>query len=689
MRGDLEAGTRTTLPLLLSAGLVMAIGAAAGRLAAADSPPDHPDADRFMVVDCLLPGQIRNLGSRMTYLSRRRPVRTTVSDCEIRGGEYVAFDRANYATALKVWLPMAQEGDPEAQTHVGEIYEKGLGIQADYAVAAAWYRKAAEQGYSRAQINLGYLYESGLGVERDLAEAMNWYRRASGLTEGDLEFVSSVEAADRRAAQVEREQLRAQVESLRAEIQRSKAALATQQGALAEAQGELEVLRARAASAQAGTAQAESLQEDLLSREARLQAQRREIASLQETITRLEAERTRYDRVNRDPVAAVPVGPTIEIIDPPLAATRGTPSIKLRSAVDQVEIIGRVSAPQDLLTFKVNDQPQDLAQNGLFTARVPVTGAQTPVNVVAIDRSGQRSAVDFLVLPEPGARPAGQPAAADPRVPRGVRFGRYHALVIGNNNYRHLPRLETARNDARAVAELLRRHYGFETTLLLDADRYTILSNLIALKDRLGEQDNLLIYYAGHGELDSTGTQGHWLPIDAEPDSAENWLSNVDVTDLLSIFPVKHILVVADSCYAGTLTRSTVARLQPGLEGDKRRKWYEVMAETRVRAVLSSGGVKPVLDAGGGGHSVFAGAFLEVLQDNDGLLEGFNLFREVQGRVSRRAQAFRVEQDPQYAPLKFAGHEGGEFFFVPAGAATGELRKPTGDRLLAALPPAP
>src|SRR5688572_17676529 len=62
------------------------------------------NAEDLLIVDCLLPGQIRKLGRQATYLSARRPVRTTQADCEIRGGEFVSYDRANYQTALKVWL---------------------------------------------------------------------------------------------------------------------------------------------------------------------------------------------------------------------------------------------------------------------------------------------------------------------------------------------------------------------------------------------------------------------------------------------------------------------------------------------------------------------------------------------------------------------------------------------------------
>ncbi len=157
------------------------------------------NADDLYVVDCLLPGQIRKLGQLATYLTARRPIKTTAIDCEIRGGEYVAYDRASYATSLKVWLPKAQAGDAEAQTNVGEIYEKGLGLSPDYPMAAEWYRKAAEQGNSRAQINLGFLYEKGLGVPQDRSKAMEWYRKSSGLEASSIPYATTLETVQQGA----------------------------------------------------------------------------------------------------------------------------------------------------------------------------------------------------------------------------------------------------------------------------------------------------------------------------------------------------------------------------------------------------------------------------------------------------------------------------------------------------------
>jgi hypothetical protein len=130
------------------------------------------------------------MGRTITWVGRPRAVKQTISDCEILGGQYVLFDRANYDTALAVWKVAADQGDPTAQTYVGEIFERGLGRAPDYATAAQWYRKAAMQGFARAQFRLGALYEKGLGVQRDPVAALDWYRQAAGLQKDKIVYLS-------------------------------------------------------------------------------------------------------------------------------------------------------------------------------------------------------------------------------------------------------------------------------------------------------------------------------------------------------------------------------------------------------------------------------------------------------------------------------------------------------------------
>ena len=101
-----------------------------------------------------------------------------------------------------------------------------------------------------------------------------------------------------------------------------------------------------------------------------------------------------------------------------------------------------------------------------------------------------------------------------------INRGVYRALIIGNNQYRNFSTLATAVNDARETDKVLREKYGFKTKLLLNADRYTILAALNELRETLDADDNLLIYYAGHGDRDRRDEEiSYWLGVDADPHS--------------------------------------------------------------------------------------------------------------------------------------------------------------------------
>ena len=268
--------------------------------------------------------------------------------------------------------------------------------------------------------------------------------------------------------------------------------------------------------------------------------------------------------------------------------------------------------------------------------------------------------------PPAPARPPQAAASTPPSVPakpavpadqRPMDFGRYHALVIGNNAYTDLSPLKTAINDATAVADLLRTAYGFAVTLLTNATREETIAALDSLRAALTEQDNLLIYYAGHGVLDTGEERGYWLPVNAQPGSRIHWISNTTITDALKAMAAKHVLVVADSCYSGTLARG-IDVVQPS-STTERGTYLARIAQKRSRTVLTSGGLEPVADSGGGEHSVFAKVFLTVLQDNPDVLDGQQLFGLI-----RRPVILNAAQVPEYTDMRYAGHEGGDFLFV-------------------------
>jgi len=90
-----------------------------------------------------------------------------------------AAQSGDFATALREWKPLAEQGYAAAQFNLGLIYANGQGVTQDYAEAVKWYRKAAEQGDAAAQYNLGLMYRQGRGITQDYAEAVNWYRKAA------------------------------------------------------------------------------------------------------------------------------------------------------------------------------------------------------------------------------------------------------------------------------------------------------------------------------------------------------------------------------------------------------------------------------------------------------------------------------------------------------------------------------
>jgi hypothetical protein len=252
------------------------------------------------------------------------------------------------------------------------------------------------------------------------------------------------------------------------------------------------------------------------------------------------------------------------------------------------------------------------------------------------------------------------PSVTTPQAPSDMSqsgFGDYYALVIGNNDYQNITRLKTAVKDARAVAKMLRDSYKFNVTLLINATRSDLFTAFSKLRRKLQTSDNLLIYYAGHGIMDKQTQRGYWLPVDAQRSIKSNWVANEDITSELKAIAAKHVLIVADSCYSGTLTRSLdMGSMRVG----GLKEWVDRMAQRRSRTVLTSGGLEPVLDAGGGGHSVFAQAFLNTLRENKTAIDMDSLYETIRRRV-----VLNADQTPLYSDIRFVGHDDGDFIFVP------------------------
>ena len=250
-----------------------------------------------------------------------------------------------------------------------------------------------------------------------------------------------------------------------------------------------------------------------------------------------------------------------------------------------------------------------------------------------------------------------------------IEWGKYYALVIGNNNYEFdFDPLKTAVNDAVEIADILENKYGFEVTLSLNATRETIYKELKILSKVLKENDNLLIYYAGHGTVDIKNNEGYWLPIGAKEDAEWTWFSVSELVNQIERFShIKHILVIADSCFSGTI-------FQPGHKGSKITdkdnllnldKFYKKKNNAKARIAISSGFYEYVPDAiDGSTHSPFALTLLNILKENNNYLLADELFDNLEKNIT----IYPTNQTPIYGSLVLppGQHDpNGDFIFVP------------------------
>jgi len=248
------------------------------------------------------------------------------------------------------------------------------------------------------------------------------------------------------------------------------------------------------------------------------------------------------------------------------------------------------------------------------------------------------------------------------------KVGEYRALIIGINDYKdpQIPDLETPLNDARAIAELLKVKYGFtvETILAKQATRERIYNALRTLSSKAEPNDSILIYYAGHGDLDRQYDDGWWIPHDASAGNPLTYLDNVQVQKAMRSMKARHVLLISDSCYSGTLFGHTRALPQVISE-----RYYLDLYNEKSRWGMTSGNKTPVADSGAGGHSVFAYQLIKELRKND---KPYISTQEIYTRIAPIV-GNNSEQTPICRPIRNTGDMGGEFVFIASSSAAVEV----------------
>jgi len=275
-------------------------------------------------------------------------------------------------------------------------------------------------------------------------------------------------------------------------------------------------------------------------------------------------------------------------------------------------------------------------------------GLETPVGLGVILLTGTRDGKASSIVS----------AKSDP--PK-ISFGNYYALIIGNDAYKEpIAPLKNAISDAVAVEIVLREKYGFQTKLLRNAKGSEIVGEINKYKRELTENDNLLIYYSGHGINDAD--ESYWVPVDAtDAQNNTNWVSStIHIIKNFRTTKAKHILVISDSCFSGAIDLRDLSKKESEITAERER-YLKTMVESQSRILMASGGNEPVLDGGGGKHSVFTKALLNGLDKMDNrIFTAAELFRtHIEQQVSGNSK-----QTPELKSLRDSGHEKGYFVFV-------------------------
>jgi len=237
--------------------------------------------------------------------------------------------------------------------------------------------------------------------------------------------------------------------------------------------------------------------------------------------------------------------------------------------------------------------------------------------------------------------------------PFALNPGKYYALIIANSNYvsPEISSLKRPIPDARALKEILTSKYTFEQEniyTLFDMRRDNLIITLDEIQKRLTAEDNLLIFYAGHGKMDEDSGNGYWLLSDAAASSRVNWFSNSALTDYIRAIKAKHIFLIADACYAGSIfvARSAFDDAPPSISD---------IYKNRSRTAMTSGGTTEVND-----ESKFVEILLDLLKNNnDQYLTSSQLFRAIEKPVMNSSS-----NAPRFGVIQNVNDMQGDFVFI-------------------------
>jgi tetratricopeptide (TPR) repeat protein len=329
-----------------------------------------------------------------------------------------------------------------------------------------------------------------------------------------------------------------------------------------------------------------------------------------------------------------------------------TPSAQkeLKITTDEKTILvkGFASDPSGIRSVAINGKDVYTQPDGNFWGEVNVTDELSKITIAATDIAGNRKEEVFEI----------KRTATDENTAADTRNGKNYALLLAAQNYTDdkIPSLENPIGDAIKLKLILKNNYQFADSTIITLFNPTsddVKRQLLELTNRIQPEDNLVIFYAGHGIWVEKEKKGYWMLTDSKKDEQTTWLSNKVVLDLIAKLPARHTLLITDACFSGSVFKTR--GLDLGNKEEDKASLAERMKNKISRVAITSGNDTEVPD-----KSVFMHFLVKALsENNEKYLTAQKMF------VNHIIEAVMTETktEPRYGTLELAGHIGGDYTF--------------------------
>lgn len=331
-------------------------------------------------------------------------------------------------------------------------------------------------------------------------------------------------------------------------------------------------------------------------------------------------------------------GPVIVLITP--EPTRGFEIVADNTVM---EITGTATDESGIDSVFINGVPAKVESNGYFMANLKLIATVKSIEIIARDKQGNKTTRKFSI----GNKISGK---KDEKMEKLT----YHAILIAEKDYTdiNIPSLLTPIKDARRLRDVLVNQYTIDPEnidTLFNKSRSEILDIFLTKASMLTDNDNLLIFYAGHGTIKSYNDDkeaAFLIPTDAIKDKTYQYIRSEDLKDLLESTKARHVLILLDACFSGALLRESPQSVPTDIK--EQNKFAS-------RKVMTSGNVEEVPDS-----SIFIQYLIKSLEEN---VEEYLSTNDIWKKIGRVVEDESKKQ-PRYMAIEGVGDKRGQFIFV-------------------------